>query len=63
MGFISTPALPQPVMGLGKVWVFEGAAVLPMSGFSTVSSWTFDQALICFLLTGLQFWGCWEGPC
>lgn len=41
--------------GWGKVWVFGGAALLPMSGPFHFSFWTFDQTLIFFgfLLTGL----------
>lgn len=31
--------------GWGKVWVFGGAAVLPMSGPFNFSFWTFDQIL------------------
>lgn len=63
--WVSSPPLhyPSQSWAWGKVWVFEGAAVFPMSGFSTLDSWTFDGALICLLLTGLQFGGCWEGLC
>lgn len=41
----SSPALCPPVTELGKVWVFGGAAVLPMSGPFNFSFWTFDQIL------------------